>query len=199
MIRSFHAFLALVVIAGAACGGQNGDEAEEAAAALNADSLSPEEIANLWPDPARYPEMRDGRMDTVDMRGESPGAEWHVQVVNYSDSHIAMTYAFSNNGVDTLSFAADGQPRLVDDMGNIYGGIVVPENPRLEIETGAMGMGVYVFGPKLAQGAQSLTLFVNDSTAPVIRVGPWGVHHTPAADEGDGEDEGGGMNLQTGD
>jgi hypothetical protein len=195
MHRRSVSLLVFLVAAAVACG--DADQAPEEVAAINPDSLSPEEVANLWPDPTRYPEMRDGRMDTVDMRGESPGAEWHVQVVNYTDTHIAMTYAFSNTGPDTVSFAADGQPRIVDDLGNVYSGLVVPENPRLEIETGASGMGVYLFTPQVATGAQTLTLYVNDSTAPVIRVGPWGLYHTPPEEEE--EEEGAGMNLQAGD
>lgn len=149
------------------------------------DSLTAEERSQLVPDPLRYPEMQEGRLDTVDMQGEvqtgpHDGAAWHVHAINYAEGHIAITYTFFYTGPDSVAlFAADRQPRLVDDRGNVYEGQLVLDNPRLAIEKGSTGVGVYVFQPALVQVADSLTLLINDSTPPVIRVGPWGVYHTP--------------------
>lgn len=140
--------------------------------------LSEEEEAAFAVDPLKYPEMQDGRLDTVDMVGSSDDASWHVQAMNYTDQYIAMTYAAWYVGPDSvIRLAADGQPRLVDDLGNVYQGQVVAHNPRIEVETGTTAVGVYLFADPLAQGADSLTLHVNDSTPPVIRVGPFGVDH----------------------
>ena len=166
-----------------ACGGGEDEALEPAPVPI--DSLSAEEEAQFAVDPTRFPEMQDGRLDTVDMQTQVPtGPEsialWHVQAINYSTDFIALTYAFGHDGPDSVAyFAADHQPRLVDDLGNVYEGSLVPENPRLEAAQGTMSVGVYVFQPALAAGADSLTLHVNDSTPPVIRVGPWGVDHTP--------------------
>ena len=176
------------------------DREEEAAAPapLPLDSLTAEEKATFTVDVTRYPEMQDGRLDTVDMKGEvqtgpEHGAGWHVQAVNYATTFTALTYVFFYTGPDSMArFAADHQPRLVDDEGNVYEGMLLPDNPRLEIEANATGMGVYVFEPALAQGADSLTLLINDATAPVLRVGPWGVYHTPP-------DTGSTLRLQPGD
>ena len=47
---------------------------------------------------------------------------------------------------------------------------------RLKVETDNTAVGVLAFGPGgLSSTADSLSLFVNDSTQPVIRVGPWPV------------------------
>lgn len=174
----------LLALGALACEREPVEEAAEPAP-LPLDSLTVEEQAQFAVDPTRFPEMADGRLDTVDMRGQVPTgpndvAAWHVQALNYASNHIAMTYAFWYTGPDSAAnFAADRQPRLVDDRGNVYEGMLVPENPRLAIERATTGVGVYVFQPALVQGADSLTLTINDLTSPVIRVGPWGVHHTP--------------------
>ncbi len=171
----------LLAAAALACRGASETAEESAEAPLPLDSLTPSELETLAPDPLRYPEMQGGRLDTVDMRSETPDALWEVQVINYADSHIAITYAFSYSGPDSATmFAADGQPRLEDNLGNVYQGVVVPDNPRLEIESGATGLGVYLFSPGLAQRADSLTLFINDSTPPILRIGPWGVFQAPS-------------------
>jgi hypothetical protein len=177
-LRTFP--LALLVLSALACGGASDEEAAESAP-LPLDSLSAAEEAEFAVDPTRYPEMQDGRLDTVDMQTEVPtGPEtvalWHVQAVNYAPDFIAMTYAFGHDGPDSLAaFAADGQPRLEDNLGNVYTGLVVPENPRLESAMGTMSVGVYLFQPTLVAGADSLTLYVNETTPPVIKVGPWAV------------------------
>jgi hypothetical protein len=176
------------------------DRPEEAAVPEPApfDSLTDEEKASFIVDVTRYPEMQEGRLDTVDMKAEvrtgpEDGAGWHVQAVNYAPDFIALTYVFFYTGPDSVTrFAADHQPRLVDDQGNMYEGLLLPDNPRLEIEANSTGMGVYVFEPALVQDADSLTLLINDATAPVMRVGPWGVYHTPA-------DTGATLRLQPGD
>lgn len=166
-----------------ACRGGEDEALEPAPIPL--DSLSAEEEAQFAVDPTRFPEMQEGRLDTVDMQtqvatGPDHVALWHVQAINYTNDFIAITYAFGHDGPDSVAyFAADRQPRLMDNLGNVYEGAVVPENPRLESAQGTMSVGVYVFQPALAARADSLTLYVNDSTSPVIRVGPWGVYHTP--------------------
>ena len=62
---------------------------------------------------------------------------------------------------------------VIDEEGNRYEGVVTPTNPRLKVERETTAVGVFAFGPALTATADSLTLYVNDSTAPVIRVGPW--------------------------
>ena len=142
------------------------------------DTLTTAEQRAYAVDPLRYPEMREGRLDTVDMLGETEDASWHIQAVNYSPRYIAMTYATWYTGAESLvMLAADGQPHLEDDLGNVYPGITIPGNPRFKVESGTTAVGVYVFRPALNPGAASLTLFVNDSTAPVLRIGPFGVRH----------------------
>ena len=87
-----------------------------------------------------------------------------------------MTYAAWYTGPDSLvQFAADGQPYLIDDEGNRYEGVVTPDNPRIKVESGSTAVGVLAFAPGLSPLADSLSLHVNESTAPVIRVGPWPV------------------------
>ncbi|MDX1661582.1 MAG: hypothetical protein R3326_07310 [Gemmatimonadota bacterium] len=141
-------------------------------------TLTEEEKASFAVDPLKYPEMQDGRLDTVDMIGRSGDAAWHVQAMNYADEYIGMTYAAWYTGPDSaVRFAADGQPHLEDDLGNVYSGQVVAHNPRIEVETGTTAVGVYVFADPVAQNADSLTLHINDSTPPVIRIGPFGVDH----------------------
>jgi hypothetical protein len=143
------------------------------------DSITAAEMERFALDPRRFPEMQGtAPLDSIDMtaRSSAGDAAWHVQFVNYADNHIAMTYAAWYTGPDSLvQFAADGQPYLVDDEGNRYEGILTPDNPRIKIETDNTAVGVLTFGPGLAPAADSLTLHVNDSTAPVIRVGPWPV------------------------
>jgi hypothetical protein len=185
----------LLLLAAAAC--EREDEATEPEP-LPLDSLTAAEKSSFIVDVSRYPEMQDGRLDTVDMKGEvqtgpEDGAGWHVQAVNYTPNFIALTYVFFYTGPDSVTrFAADHQPRLVDDQGNVYEGMLLPDNPRLQIEANTTGMGVYLFEPALVEGADSLTLLINDSTAPAIRIGPWGVYHTPA-------DTGASLRLQPGD
>lgn len=141
------------------------------------DSVTAAEQEQFALDPTRFPEMQDGGpLDTIDMTARSPSedAAWQVQVMNFTANHIAMTYAAWYTGPDSLvMFAADGQPYLMDEEGNRYAGVLTPDNPRLKVETDNTAVGVLAFGPGLAQSADSLTLFVNDSTQPVIRVGPW--------------------------
>jgi hypothetical protein len=171
-----------------ACSGESG-ESGLAEQPLPYDSLTAVEQEKFALDPLRFPEMQgSGPLDTIDMtsRSTSGDAAWHVQVLNYSKNHLAMTYAAWYTGPDSLVlFAADGQPYLVDEEGNRYDGVVTPTNPRLKIETDNTAVGVLAFGPGLAATADSLTLHVNDTTAPVIRVGPWpirpGAARTPGA------------------
>lgn len=133
----------------------------------------------------RYREMEGGRLDTVDMIASGDDAAFHVQVLNYADDYTALTYAAWYSGPDSaVRFAADGQPRLEDELGNVYHGIVIPSNPRFEVDTGTTAVGVYVFRPAVAAEVDSLTLYVNDSTPPVLRVGPFGVRHERAPSSG---------------
>lgn len=179
-----------VFVLALACGGGSEESAEPAPVPL--DSLTAAEREAMQVDPLRYPEMQDGRLDTVDMRADTPDALWHVQAINYATEHIAITYTFGYVGPEpSTKFAADRQPRLVDNRGNVYEGMVVPDNPRLEIESGSTGVGVYVFRPGLVQDADSLSLMINDSTAPTLRIGPWGVVHTPPSEGGIGIQPGG--------
>ncbi|MFN2383689.1 MAG: hypothetical protein ABR559_05430 [Gemmatimonadota bacterium] len=162
-----------------ACGGDAGPDADVAADSLAPDTLTSQEQSAFAVDPLRYTEMQDGRLDTVDMISRADDAAWHAQAMNYTPNFIAMTYAAWHSGPDSVAnFAADGQPRLEDNLGNVYRGLTVPNNPRIKVEAGTTAVGVYVFNPQLAAGADSLTLFLNDSTAPVIRVGPFGVEHS---------------------
>lgn len=170
----------LLVVAGfPACGG-DGKPATDADAPVETlgDTLSLIEQQAFSVDLDRYPEMGDGRLDTVDMLGEADGASWHVQAVNYTDRYVAMTYATWYTGPDSVVLlAVDGPPHLEDDRGNVYRGILIPDNPRFKVQSGTTAVGVYVFQPAVNPAADSLTLFVNDSTAPVLRVGPFGVRH----------------------
>jgi hypothetical protein len=180
---ALHAALAL-----ACSGGDSGGDAGTADTLVAVDSLTAAELEQFALDPTRFPEMQDGGpLDTVDMTERSAGgdAAWHVQVLNYTANHLAMTYAAWYTGPDSLvMFAADGQPYLLDEEGNRYEGVVTPDNPRLKVETENTAVGVLAFGPGLSPTADSLTLFVNDSTQPVIQVGPWpvreGVLRAPA-------------------
>lgn len=175
MLRS-----ALALSLALACSdGETGGDADMADTLLPLDSVTAAELERFALDPTRFPEMQDGGpLDTIDMtaRSATEDAAWHVQVMNFTANHMAMTYAAWYTGPDSLvMFAADGQPYLMDEEGNRYGGVLTPDNPRLKVETDNTAVGVLAFGPGLAQGADSLTLFVNDSTQPVIRVGPWAV------------------------
>lgn len=162
----------------AACSGEAG-ESGLAEQPLPYDSLTAVEQEEFALDPLRFPEMQsDSPLDTIGMTARSAAgdAAWNVQVFNYGENHLAMTYAAWYTGPDSLVlFAADGQPYLMDEEGNRYAGVVTPTNPRLKIETDNTAVGVLAFAPGLAPTADSLTLFVNDTTAPVIRVGPWPV------------------------
>ncbi|MDX1623081.1 MAG: hypothetical protein R3199_03785 [Gemmatimonadota bacterium] len=167
----------------------NGDE-EPVAEEAEIDTLTSEEKETFAVDPTRYREMEGGRLDTVDMVGRSDDAAWHVQVMNYAPGFTAMTYAAWYVGPDSVAwFAADHQPYLEDDLGNRYEGVEVLDNPRIKVESGTTAVGVYVFDERLSARADSLTLHVNDSTAPVIRVGPFGVEHQPADTAGGGKVE----------
>ena len=175
-----------VLLLGAAC--DRGAPADEAAPADTAlpDTLTAEEQSGFAVELDRFREMQGGRLDTVDMIARDDDAAFHVQILNYGPEYTALTYAAWYSGPDSaVMFAADDQPRLVDDLGNVYRGIVIPDNPRFEVETGTTAVGVYVFRPVLALQADSLTLFVNDSTPPVLRIGPFGVYHeaTPRDEE----------------
>lgn len=175
--------LVLVASFGAACG-DGEPRATAGIDSLSADSapLTAAEEESFRVDPTRYVEMDDGRLDTVDMTARSDGAAWQIQAMNYAPSHIALTYAAWYNGPDSLAlFAADGQPHLVDDLGNVYPGHMVPDNPRIKVENGTTAVGVYLFEGPVAERADSLTLVVNDSTPPIIRVGPFGVRHEPGS------------------
>jgi hypothetical protein len=148
------------------------------------DSITAAEMKRFAVDPRRFPEMQGtAPLDSIDMtaRSSADDAAWHVQWLNYAENHIAMTYAAWYTGPDSLvQFAADGQPYLLDDEGNRYEGVVTPDNPRIKVETDNTAVGVFAFGPGLSPGADSLTLYVNDSTEPVIRVGPWPVREDAA-------------------
>ena len=173
MMRISRAALALVV----ACSGDPGSDSGLAEQPVPIDSMTAAEQEKFALDPLRFPEMTGtAPLDTIGLteRSAAGDAAWNVQIVNYDENHLAMTYAAWYTGPDSLVlFAADGQPYLVDDEGNRYEGVVTPNNPRLKIETDNTAVGVLAFAPGLAQEADSLTLHVNDSTAPVIRVGPW--------------------------
>ena len=164
-----------------ACSGESGDngDSDVAEQPLPLDSMTTAEQEEFALDPSRFPEMQgSGPLDSINMTARSPSgdAAWNVQVLNYSENHLAMTYAAWYTGPDSLVlFAADGQPYLMDQEGNRYEGVVTPTNPRLKVERDNTAVGVFAFGPGLTATADSLTLYVNDSTAPVIRVGPWPV------------------------
>jgi hypothetical protein len=141
------------------------------------DTLSAEEQLAFAIDLERYREMADGRLDTVDMLGRAEDAAWHVQVLNYRTDLIAMTFAAVYSGPDSVALmAADDQPHLEDNLGNVYSGVAIPSNPRFKVDSGTTAAGVYVFTPAVDTRADSLT-FINDSTPPVIRVGPFGIFH----------------------
>jgi hypothetical protein len=178
--------LAVWVLMGVACDrGAPGDETAPADTLLP-DTLTASEQSGFAVELDRFREMQGGRLDTVDMIARGDDAAFHVQVLNYGSEYTALTYAAWYTGPDSaVMFAADDQPRLVDDLGNVYRGIVIPDNPRFEVETGTTAVGVYVFRPVLAAQADSLTLFVNDSTPPVLKVGPFGVQHDATAPEVD--------------
>lgn len=169
-----------------ACGGDAPDPALDAEEPLP-DTLTTREQASFAVDLKRHSEMSRGRLDTVDMTGTTEGAMWHVQILNYRPDFIAMTFAAAYAGTEEQGlFAADRQPQLVDNLGNVYLGTVIASNPRFAVDRGTTAVGVYVFRPPLDTSADSLTLFVNDSTAPVIEVGPFGTFHDPSAEEPDG-------------
>lgn len=170
------ALIALLALT-TACGGDATDEEAAPADAASGDT-SAWATDDFWVDATRFTEMSRGRLDTVDMVVRSDDAAWHVQQMNYGDSWIGMTYAAWYVGPDSLvRFAADRQPVLVDDRGNVYQGVMVGDNPRIKVETGTTAVGVLIFEPAIAPEAGSLTLHVNDSTPPVILVGPFGVRH----------------------
>ncbi len=149
------------------------------------DTLSAEEQSAFAIDLERYQEMTAGRLDTVDMLGRADDAAWHVQVLNYRTDLIAMTYATWYSGPDSAALmAADGQPHLEDNLGNVYSGVVIPSNPRFRVDSGTTAVGVYVFTPEVDTRADSLTLFINDSTSPTIRVGPFGIFHDHSSSSG---------------
>lgn len=182
MHRSALSILMIATLAAAPLACADVEPEAEGPGEVDSFELTEEEKSAFAADPLKFPEMHDGRLDTVDMIGRSDDAAWHVQVMNYAEGHTAMTYAAWYVGPDSVvRFAADGQPRLVDEDGNVYEGMVVPDNPRIEIETGTTGVGVLVFQSPVAPTADSLTLHVNDSTPPVIRVGPFGVEHEAAS------------------
>lgn len=175
MIRRAAFVPLLALLAAAACG----DREVEPVADPAADSADSTAATNpFWVDPAQFEEMTRGRLDTVDMTARTADAAWQVQQMSYGESWMGMTYAAWYTGPDSLvRFAEDGQPYLVDDLGNVYEGELVADNPRIKVETGTTAVGVFVFQPAIAAEAESLTLHVNDSTPPVLRVGPFGVHH----------------------
>ncbi|MGH7543533.1 MAG: hypothetical protein ACREK7_06290 [Gemmatimonadota bacterium] len=186
-----------VSLQGVAC--DRGAPADEPAPAdtVLPDTLTAEEQSGFAVELDRFREMEGGRLDTVDMIARGDDAAFHVQVLNYGTDYTALTYAAWYTGPDSaVMFAADDQPRLVDDLGNVYRGIVIPDNPRFEVETGTTAVGVYVFRPVLAQQADSLTLMINDSTPPVLRIGPFGVQHEAMPRE---EDPGRRLRMQAGD
>lgn len=171
-----HVLLAgCLATAVAACGGEKAEEpGEEEEPSLT--ELSAEEETEFAVDPLRFPEMQEGRLDTVDAMGRSDAAAWHVQAVTYAEPYTAITYAAWYTGPKAETrFAADHQPYLEDEDGNRYNGLAVPSNPRIAVESETTAVGVYVFMPGVQADADSLTLFINDSTPPVIRVGPWSV------------------------
>ncbi|HEY7472913.1 MAG TPA: hypothetical protein VIE68_11260 [Gemmatimonadota bacterium] len=164
-----------------ACSGESGETRDPSPAdtLVPLDSMTAAEQEEFALDPTRFPEMQ-GRspLDSINMtaRSATGDAAWNVQVVNYSENHIAMTYAAWYTGPDSLVlFAADEQPFLMDEDGNRYEGVTTPTNPRLKVETDNTALGVFAFGPGLLATSDSLTLYVNDSTQPVIRVGPWAI------------------------
>ena len=175
--RAFGLAVCLSLLGVACDRGAPADEATPADTVLP-DTLTADEQSAFAVELDRFQEMQGGRLDTVDMIARGDDAAVHVQSINYSPEYTALTYAAWYTGPDsTVMLAADDQPRLVDDLGNTYRGIVIPDNPRFEVETGTTAVGVYVFRPVLAPQADSLTLIVNDSTPPVLKVGPFGVHH----------------------
>lgn len=172
-----HALLAgCLAVAVAACGGDEGAGEPGDDEELSLTELSPEEETEFAVDPLRFPEMQDGRLDTVDAIGRGDDAAWHVQAIAYTEPYTSITYAAWYTGSEAEArFAADHQPYLEDENGNRYDGMAVPANPRIAVERETTAVGVYVFMPGVEADADSLTLFINDSTPPVIRIGPWSV------------------------
>ncbi|HJU86594.1 MAG TPA: hypothetical protein VJ788_04410 [Gemmatimonadota bacterium] len=169
----------IVLALALACSNGGPEETGPDEQAIPYDSITAAEMEKFALDPRRFPEMQgNAPLDSIDItaRSSADDAAWHVQFLNYTANHIAMTYAAWYTGPDSLvQFAADGQPYLVDDEGNRYDGVLTPDNPRIKVETDNTAVGVFVFGPGLSPEADSLTLHVNDSTEPVIRAGPWPV------------------------
>jgi hypothetical protein len=176
--------IAAVLALALACSNGAPEETGLAEQPIPYDSITAAEMEKFALDPRRFPEMEGtAPLDSIDMtaRSSAGDAAWHVQYLNYTSNHIAMTYAAWYTGPDSLvQFAADGQPHLVDDEGNRYEGVLTPTNPRIKIETDNTAVGVLAFGPGLSPEADSLTLYVNDLTEPVIRVGPWPVREDAA-------------------
>lgn len=177
---------------GFACGREGpGDEPDPVDPATT-DTLTSDEQQSFAVDLDRFHEMQGGRLDTVDMIARRDDAAFHVQILNYTNDYTALTYAAWYTGPESsVMFAADDQLRLEDELGNVYRGVVIPTNPRVEVESGTTAVGVYVFRPAVAPEADSLTLYVNDSTPPVLRVGPFGVRHEAGA-----EDTGGRLRMR---
>jgi hypothetical protein len=170
-----------------ACGHEQAGDEETPADSAAVDTLITAEQQAFAVDLDRFHEMQGGRLDTVDMIARGDGAAFHVQILNYTDEFTALTYAAWYTGPDAeVMLAADDQPRLEDELGNVYRGVVIAANPRFKVERGTTAVGVYVFRPGIASGADSLTLYVNDSTPPILRVGPFGVHHEAALREPSG-------------
>lgn len=188
--RSLRGLLLAAVAAlglGFACGREGpGDEPDPVDPAM-IDTLTSNEQQSFAVDLDRFHEMQGGRLDTVDMIARGDDAAFHVQILNYTSEFTALTYAAWYSGPDSsVMFAADDQLRLEDELGNTYRGIVIATNPRFAVESGTTAVGVYVFRPAVAAEADSLTLYVNDSTPPVLRVGPFGVRHEAAAEDAGG-------------
>lgn len=184
---SLGGVLAIGCAVALACGRGDAPEGTVTTDPAAIDTLTSAEQASFAVDLDRFHEMQGGRLDTVDMIARGDDAAFHVQILNYARDYTAMTYAAWYNGPDpSVMFAADGQLRLVDDLGNEYRGVVIVTNPRFEVEQGTTAVGVYVFRPAVVPEADSLTVFVNDSTPPVIQVGPFGVRHDPPPAGGTG-------------
>jgi outer membrane protein OmpA-like peptidoglycan-associated protein len=108
------------------------------------------------------------------------GVQLQLATLSFSDTGVEVPAVVSNQAERAVALAAEAT-YAYDDLGNRYPLVPLPDNPQLVVEAGTTIEGTWVFSGRVADGAASLALIVNQggsaddpaTSRPSFQLGPF--------------------------